>query len=243
MYCYGNKCSGRLCLKKYFVICGNFKHNRIFLLCLLLSGCCQAVVIVAFFFSSSQDNILGIMESLLVCLKWCKEKVEQERGMISFCICVLITHLTDSNSKSVLYLHLLRCKTLQSTLKLFCENLEPISTPALSSSVADSLSIPSSNLSNHFLRVAIAAVDTVVYSTHAYKTEQVGLFISKDLSLPTGIRPNSKATVLEFTLAFTKFLLYYFHNALIADPKKVKYSVTILLVPTSLLLIISPLFY
>ena len=123
--------------------------------------------------------------------------------------------LSDKNSKSVLYLHLLHCKTLQSTLKLFCENLEPASAPA--PSAADQ----SSNLSNHFLRVAIAAVDTVVFSTHAYKTEQVGLFISKDLSLPSGIRPKNTASVMEFTLAFTKFLLYYFHNALIADPKKV----------------------
>ena len=176
---------------------------------------------VTLFSSSSQDNILGIMESLLVCLKWCKEKVEQEKGGTLF-NCVIdceVIHLIDKNSKSILYLHLLRCKTLQSTLKLFCENLEPTVSSTLS--VTDQLSIPSSNLSNHFLRVSIAAVDTVVYSTHAYRTEQVGLFISKELSLPTGIRPNSKATVMEFTLAFTKFLFYYFHNALIADPKKV----------------------
>lgn len=104
---------------------------------------------------------------------------------------------------------------------MFCENLEPTNVPTLS--VTDQTSSSSSNLSNHFLRVAIAAVDTVVFSTHAYKTEQVGLFISKDLSLPTGIRPNSKANVMEFTLAFTKFLLYYFHKALTADPKKVLY--------------------
>ena len=119
----------------------------------------------------------------------------------------------------MLYLHLLHCKTLQSTLKLFCENLEPTSIPTLSAT--DQSSVSSSNLSNHFLRVAIAAVDTVVFSTHAYKTEQVGLFISKDLSLPAGLRSNSKATVTEYTLAFTKFLLYYFHKALTADPKKV----------------------
>ena len=127
--------------------------------------------------------------------------------------------LADKNSKSVLYLHLLHCKTLQSTLKLFCENLEPTNAPTLS--ITDQASVSTSNLSNHFLRVAIAAVDTIVFSTHAYKTEQVGLFISKDLSLPSGVRPNSKATVMEFTLAFTKFLLYYFHDALTADPKKV----------------------
>jgi len=127
---------------------------------------------------------------------------------------------TDKNSKSILYLHLLHCKTLQSTLKLFHENLEPTIVPALSA-VTEQSSVSSSNLSSHFLRVAIAAVDTVVYNTHAYKTEQVGLFISKELSLPTGIRPGSKATVVEFNLAFTKFLLYYFHGALVADPKKV----------------------
>lgn len=127
--------------------------------------------------------------------------------------------LADKNSKSVLYLHLLHCKTLQSTLKMFCENLEPTNAPTLS--ITDQAPVSTSNLSNHFLRVAIAAVDTVVFSTHAYKTEQVGLFISKDLSLPSGVRPNNKATVMEFTLAFTKFLLYYFHDALTADPKKV----------------------
>jgi len=126
----------------------------------------------------------------------------------------------DKTSKSVLYMHLLHCKTLQSTLKLFHENLEPASIPTLPA--GDQTTISSSNLSSHFLRVAIAAVDMVVYSSHTYKTEQVGLFISKDLSLPTGVRPNSKATVIEFNLAFTKFLLYYFHGALNADPKKVE---------------------
>ena len=40
--------------------------------------------------SSSQDNILGIMESLLVCLKWCKEKVEQEKGTLAIVFSVLI---------------------------------------------------------------------------------------------------------------------------------------------------------
>lgn len=40
--------------------------------------------------SSSQDSILGIMESLLVCLKWCKEKVEQEKGTLAIVFSVLI---------------------------------------------------------------------------------------------------------------------------------------------------------
>lgn len=204
--------------------------------------CCYSnqnlIALKIVFFSSSQDSILGIMESLLVCLKWCKDKVEQEKGTVylvfSKSICIYI-YLTDKNSKSVLYLHLLRCKTLQSTLKMFCENLEPVGAPTLSD---QSSSTSSSNLSNHFLRVAIAAVDTVVFGTHAYKTEQVGLFISKELALPTGIRPNSKATVMEFTLAFTKFLLYYFHTALIGDPKKVRIFVTApVLVPIYLTLI------
>jgi len=30
--------------------------------------------------SSSQENVLGILESLLVCLKQCREKVEQSKG-------------------------------------------------------------------------------------------------------------------------------------------------------------------
>ena len=46
---------------------------------------------------------------------------------------------------------------------------------------------------------------------HAYKT---GLFISKDLSSPTRIQLNSKATV-------HKVLVLYFHNALIGDPKEI----------------------
>ena len=145
--------------------------------------------------------------------KYCKSYA----GCIWLCYSSLYVEKT---SKSVLYLHLLHCKTLQSTLKLFHENLEPASIPTLPA--GDQTTISSSNLSSHFLRVAIAAVDMVVYSSHTYKTEQVGLFISKDLSLPTGVRPNSKATVMEFNLAFTKFLLYYFHSALIADPKKVE---------------------
>ena len=44
--------------------------------------------IMAFSSSSSQDNILGIMESLLVCLKWCKEKVEQEKGTVHLILTV-----------------------------------------------------------------------------------------------------------------------------------------------------------
>lgn len=47
-------------------------------------------MIMTFSSSSSQDSILGIMESLLVCLKWCKEKVEQEKGTLAILFSVLI---------------------------------------------------------------------------------------------------------------------------------------------------------
>jgi len=37
-------------------------------------------MMVVYTISSSQENVLGILESLLVCLKQCREKVEQSKG-------------------------------------------------------------------------------------------------------------------------------------------------------------------
>ena len=84
-------------------------------------------------------------------------------------------------------------------------------------------SVGQSDLTHRFISTCNTAVDWALYGVKPYTTEhaQCLLEMNEEDSLPTNISLTSQASIVEMDVAFVRFLLLYFHRALVPVLRKV----------------------